>query len=427
MTENKMENRIEVKSKDLKGQVKAIPSKSYAHRALIAAALADGDSRILFDESSDDIDFTISVLKALGSEISAEEKGVLVKPLERTKDTPYLDVGESGTTFRLILPVASSIYERCSFEGRGRLSERPIADLMDAMKGAGVTFDSEKLPFTTTGKLKSGVFKIPGDVSSQYISGLLFAAPLLEGESEILLTSRLESKPYVDITLDVLKRFGVKIGESENRYTIHPQPYQAGDYTVEGDWSNAAFFLVAGALGQGITMSGLNMDSTQGDRKVVEVLKDLGAHVERKDDVLSVKRGKLQPVEVDLTEIPDSLPILAIAAAAVENGVSRFYNGKRLRLKESDRLNSVATMIRDLGGKVEEMEEELLVYGTGGLRGGTTSSFGDHRLVMAAAIGSMISDAPVWINNPRAVTKSYPKFFDDFIKLGGEVLGQHVW
>ncbi|NLY73319.1 MAG: 3-phosphoshikimate 1-carboxyvinyltransferase [Tissierellia bacterium] len=418
---------IEVKNKDLKGQVKAIPSKSYAHRALIAAALADGDSRILFDESSDDIDFTISVLEALGSEISAEENGVLVKPLKKTENTPYLDVGESGTTFRLILPVASSIYEECIFKGRGRLSERPIAELMEAMKSSGVTFDSEKLPFTTSGKLRPGIFKMPGDVSSQYISGLLFAAPLLEGKSEILLTSRLESKPYVDITIDVLKGFGIKIGESENRYTIYPQAYRARNYTVEGDWSNGAFFLVAGALGQGISVSGLNMDSTQGDMRVVGILKDFGADIEMKGDVISVRRNKLQPVAVDLTEIPDALPILAIAAAAVENGVSRFYNGKRLRLKESDRLNSVATMIRNLGGKVEENEEELLVYGTGGLRGGTTSSFGDHRLVMAAAIGSMISDTSVVINNPRAVTKSYPKFFYDFIKLGGEVLGQHIW
>ena len=415
---------IRVSGKNLKGNIAAIPSKSYAHRTLIAAALSDTVSKIRFNESSDDIDYTISSLKSLGARIlPLDEGGVEVYPIEKLEGRPNIDVGESGTTFRLIFPVATSIYDECEFVGKEGLARRPIIELMEAMESGGVSFDSERLPFKTNGKLNSGRFKIPGDVSSQYISGLLFAAPLLDGRSEIVLTSKLESKPYVDITIDVLKDFGIQIENTENGYIVEGQGYKSiDDYRVEGDWSNAAFFLVAGALGQGITMTGLNMNSTQGDMKIVEVLRDLGAGVKLSEDSITVTKDKLFNIEVDLTEIPDSLPILAIAAAAVEGGVSRFYNGKRLRLKESDRLKSVATMIKDLGGKVEEKEEEILIYGTGGLKGGVTSSFGDHRLVMAASIASMISAGHVSIKNPEAVTKSYPGFFKDFKKLGGDII-----
>lgn len=416
---------IKVSGKNLNGNISAIPSKSYAHRILIGAALSDRVTKIRFKGSSDDIDYTISSLKSLGARIlPLDEGGVEVHPIEKVKGRPNIDVGESGTTFRLLFPVATSIYDECKFMGKEGLARRPIVELMEALEAGGVGFDSDGLPFKTKRILSSGRFKIPGDVSSQYISGLLFAAPLLKGRSEIILTSKLESKPYIDITIDVLNDFGVQIKNTENGYIVEQQKYKSKkDYTVEGDWSNAAFFLVAGALGQETTMTGLNMNSTQGDMKIVQVLKDLGAKVDISEDSITVTKDKLYPIEVDLTEIPDSLPILAVAAAAVEDGISRFYNGKRLRLKESDRLNSVATMIKDLGGKVEEKEEEILIYGTGGLKGGITSSFGDHRLVMAASIASMISTGDVSIKNSEAVTKSYPEFFKDFQKLGGNIIG----
>ena len=413
---------IKVNGRNIKGEIPSIASKSYAHRALIAAALSDGKSKIRFKESSDDIDYTISSLKSLGVKILQKDYGVEVYPMETKEDIPFLDFGESGTSFRLILPIATSIYDKCKFTGREALAKRPISHLIKAMERNGVKFSSDRLPFETKGKLKSGEFLVPGDISSQYISGLLFASPLLEGNSEIILNSKLESKAYVDITIDVLKDFGIHIENMENGYRVEKQKYKSIDYKVEGDWSNAGFFLVAGSLGKEVTITGLNMNSVQGDMKILDVLRELGAKVEIKGDSVTVKRNKLNPINVDLTEIPDSLPILAIAAAGVEGGVSRFYNGKRLRYKESDRLRSVATMIEDLGGRVEEKDEEILVYGCGKLKGGKTSSFGDHRLVMAASIASIISEDNVIIEDHRAVTKSYPEFFRDFKRLGGEII-----
>lgn len=418
---------IQIEAGQLGGSLRAIPSKSYAHRALIAGALAEGVSEIYFHESSEDIDYTIGILKELGARIEKIEGGLRIGTIEKKNTCPRLDLGESGTSFRLILPVATALYDTCQYRGKGRLADRPIKDLLEALQRGGVHFDSDRLPFTSRGKLKASSFELPGDVSSQYVSGLLFAAPLLEGRSEIILKSALESRAYVDITIEVLRDFGIEIEEHEGGYSLTGQAYRARNYQVEGDWSNSAFFLMAGALGQEVRLSGLKLDSSQGDRKILEILRELGAFLEVQEDEILVRRDRLQPIEVDLREIPDALPILAVGAAAVDGGVSRFYNGKRLRLKESDRLASVARMISDLGGRVVEKEEEILVYGTGGLRGGKTESFGDHRLVMAAAIASAISQNPISIENPQAVCKSYPKFFEDFIRLGGDLSGKYLW
>lgn len=414
---------IRVNGKKLHGEIASIPSKSYAHRAIIAAALSDKPSKILFDGTSDDIEVTINCLKALGSDITISDiGGVIVNPIVKLSEIPVVDVGESGSTFRFILPVATSIYEECKFTGKGRLPERPIEDLINVMKNSGVSFDTHKLPFTTKGKLHADTYTLPGDVSSQYISGLLLSSPLHSFSSDIILETELESKPYVDMTIEVLAEFGIEIEKRGNSYHIESQKYLATDYKVEGDWSNAAFFLAAGALGEGVTLTGLNINSIQGDRKIIEVLKSANVNIYLTEEKVVVMNSEIKSFEVDLKEIPDTLPILAVIATAAKSGVSRFYNGKRLRLKESDRLSSVANMITDLGGKVEEKEDELLVYGTGGLLGGSTSSAGDHRLVMAASIASMITKEDVIIENPRAVTKSYPKFFEDFKSLGGEII-----
>lgn len=414
---------IRVNGKKLHGEIASIPSKSYAHRAIIAAALSDKPAKIIFNGTSDDIEVTINCLRELGSEITRPELGyIVVNPIVKRTETPVVDVWESGSTFRFLLPVASSIYEKCRFIGRGRLPDRPIIDLINVMKNAGVSFDSDKLPFTTSGRLHAGSYTLPGDVSSQYVSGLLLSSPLHSFSSDIVLESELESKPYVDMTIEVLSEFGIEVEQGENSYHIESQKYLATDYKVEGDWSNAAFFLAAGAFGEGITITGLNINSVQGDRQIIDVLKSFNINIYLTEDKVVVMNSEIRASEVDLKEIPDTLPILAVIAAAAKSGVSRFYNGKRLRLKESDRLSSVAKIILDLGGRVEEKEDELLVYGTAGLTGGKTSSEGDHRLVMAASIASMICKEDVIIENPRAVTKSYPKFFEDFKSLGGEII-----
>lgn len=288
------------------------------------------------------------------------------------------------------------------------------------MKDHGVSFSADKLPFVSKGKIKSGDYMIRGDVSSQYITGLLFLAPLFDEACKIILTSKLESKSYVDISLDVMEKFGIKIEEETYGYEVSGQTYSPCDYKVEGDWSNAAFFLAAGALGNEITLRGLNTNSKQGDMKIVDVLKNYGADVRVTEDSVRVRSDKRRHIDVNLEDVPDMLPALSILAAGAK-GRSSFYNGKRLRLKESDRLSTTAEMIRALGGQVEEREDCLVIYGKGGLRGGVVDSHNDHRIVMAASLASVISDDKIYLTGERAVEKSYPEFFKDFKKLGGSL------
>lgn len=409
------------------GTIASIPSKSFAHRALICAALAQGPSRIALEKSSVDIDATRDAMMALGASIRQERGALRIGQLEKKAAAPLVDAVESGSTLRFLLPVAAALYPEVHFTGRGRLPQRPIGALLTALAANGANASAAALPLTIQGPLTGLRYALPGDISSQFVSGILMAAPLLKGEVEILLTSPLESRDYVSITLDVMKSFGVVVEETAGTeqgrggYLVPAgQSYRGTEYAVEGDWSNAAFFLVAGALSGPIRMTGLKPDSVQGDRGILKVLADFGAEVETgAGEGIRVSPGQRRPFQVDLSRMPDSLPILAILAAACPGGVSRFVNGSRLRLKESDRLQSVARMIRDLGGEAEELPDGLNVLGTGGLQGGTTSSFGDHRLAMAAAIAAVIAREPVTIQEPRAVEKSYPAFFQDLQMLGG--------
>lgn len=403
----------------LTGEISAIPSKSYAHRALICAGLAQGKSQIYFDKSSKDIEATISCLKNLGAGISKIDGGLEVEGIKKIEGLiPQIDANESGSSLRFILPLASVFYDECKFTGKGRLPDRPIKDLLDLMKEHGVTFSKDKLPFTTTGNLNSGIYKIKGDVSSQYITGLLFASVLMDKPCKIILTSKLQSKSYVDISLDVMEKFGIKIKEKSYGYEIFPQEYKKTSYEVEGDWSNGSFFLVAAALGGDITLKNINTHSKQGDMKILDILKDYGAELNIGKDFVRVRAKERRPIQVDLKDIPDMLPILSVLAAGA-NGTSRFYNGKRLRMKESDRLRTSAKMIENLGGKICEKEDELLVYGSASLKGGKISSYNDHRIAMAGTIASVISTNKIELTGEGAVDKSYPEFFKDFKSLGG--------
>lgn len=424
---------VRIEPFQLNGRMASIPSKSFAHRALICAALAEERSRIRIKKSSVDIDATKDALIALGADITAQDGVWQVRPIELKSEVPLVDAVESGSTLRFLLPVASALYREVDFTGQGRLPERPIEVLLDTMGKNGCRFTGRRLPLTINGPLTGADYELPGNVSSQFVSGLLMTAPLLDGDVIIRLASFLESRDYVNITLDVMEHFGVSVqdlaGEdSQNERSdvgyIVPggQSFRGIEYEVEGDWSNAAFFLVGGALSGEVVMTGLTTWSVQGDRGVLRVLRDFGAVVESGREI-RVAKGQRCPFSVDLSLMPDSLPILAVLAASCDGGVSRFYNGARLRLKESDRLMTVGQMIRDLGGKVEELEDGLNVYGTGGLTGGITSSFGDHRLAMAAAVAATVSKGPVEIEDAGAVRKSYPDFFRDLLELGGTVDG----
>lgn len=402
----------------LGGSIKAIASKSDAHRVLICAALSDAPCELLMSTSSEDIEATAQCMRALGATIEKSGAGLVVTP-GKTPETAMLDCGESGSTLRFLLPVAAALCEKTSFIGHGRLPERPIGELTDAMGKNGVEFSSAKLPLETAGRLKSGVYTLPGNISSQYITGLLLALPLLEGDSEIVLTTHLESAAYVDITLHALRRFGIRIEESENGYRISGAQHYTSPRSIkiDGDWSNAAFFLVAGAIGKSVTVTGLDTHSPQGDKKICDILRAFGADVHISDDEVTVSPAPLTAQTVDMTEIPDMLPALAVLAANAQ-GESVFTGAQRLRIKESDRLKTICDMINALGGQCRETDDGLVVTGRK-LTGGNVNGSGDHRIVMAAATAATVCEGEVTIEGAQAVRKSYPAFFEDFAELGG--------
>jgi len=410
---------IQITPAPLAGAIPAIPSKSDAHRLLICAALSDGPTELALSQSSQDIDATVNCLRALGAGVERTEGGLRVSPIEKVPGFPALDCGESGSTLRFLLPVAAALCDRARFTGRGRLPERPLSPLIEALSAHGVRFDAEKLPLTVTGRLQSGRFPLSGGVSSQFVTGLLLALPALAGDSEIHLTTPLQSAPYVDITLHALNRFGIAVERSGNGFFVPggQRFCSPGAVKVEGDWSNAAFFLCAGAISGEVAVTGLNLCSPQGDRRIVELLRRFGAEVAESENSVTVRRSSLTGCEIDIDETPDLLPVLAVVAAFAK-GETRFVNAARLRLKESDRLASTAQLINALGGEAKELPDGLIVRGKKPV-GGRVHSFHDHRIAMAAAVAAAGCEKPVIIEDAGAAAKSYPAFYADYAELGG--------
>jgi len=394
------------------GTVSAVRSKSYGHRALIAASLSGGPCAVRLagpgQPVSEDISATISCMCALGAEISLTDGLAVITGFRPVSSGVRLDCGESGSTARFLLPVAAALCENFGMTGWGRLPARPFSVLCEQMERRGCAFSSHSLPMRVSGYLQSGKYALPGNISSQYISGLLFALPLLGGDSCVTVTSPLESAAYVDMTAEILSLFGIKTKRDGNIYRIaEGQVYkvpEGGFIDVEGDWSNAAFFLCMNALGSDIEVKGLNPTSLQGDRKITELLRQL-----------TIVNCQLS---VDVSQIPDLVPALAVVAACREGGTI-ICGGVRLRTKESDRLVSTAAMINALGGAARETADGLVITGTGELAGGTVQSFGDHRIVMAAVTAAGRCVSPVTIIGAEAVNKSYPHFFEDYRKAGG--------
>lgn len=420
----------------LSGTVHAIASKSDVHRLLFCAAQADGPVTIEMNSTSplsDDILTTAFVIKALGADVKKEPGRFTVTPSETTPKAPIFDCGESGSTLRFLLPVAAARSVDPSFTGSGRLPERPIEDLLNVLKARGITVSADRLPFSFSGRLESGAFELPGNVSSQYITGLLLALPALSGDSEIRLTSPLQSAAYVNITLHALSRFGIRTSVLPRSYLVPGnQTFRSpGTIVADGDWSNAGFFFAAGALGDApVSISGLTPDSPQGDKSIVGILNNrMGAPVskQRAEDgtftYTVTPADTLRACDLDVANIPDAFPLLAVLAAFAK-GRTGFIGCERLRYKESDRIASVIAMLEALGGKAEEDGDGILVYGadeTGGLTGGTVDACGDHRIVMAAAIAALRCKGDVVIEGAEAVRKSYPSFFEEYERLGGIV------
>ena len=401
---------IRISPSVLGGELSIPASKSCAHRSIICAALADGVSHLSGVTMSKDIEATIGAMRALGAEFVVSGRDITVKGTGgRHTGSCLIDCNESGSTLRFILPIAAAVSSSAEFIGRGRLPQRPIDIFVRELGRNGTRFDYHNtMPFTVSGGLNSGVFQVEGDVSSQFITGLLFALPLLEGDSEIVLTSHLESRPYVDITIDTLRRFGISAEESVNGYRIKGgQRYLPHDERIEGDYSQAAFFYVANALGSQVELRNLNENSVQGDRKILEIIRNM------------CYNGSIGHYEADCSDIPDLVPVLAVLGA-FGSGDSRIYNAKRLKIKESDRLQTTTAMINALGGNVDITDDGLIIHPTGAMHGGTVDSSGDHRIAMAAAVAATRTDGDVIIRGAEAVEKSYPAFFDDYKKLGGK-------
>ena len=412
---------LTITPRSLQGSVTPPPSKSIAHRALIAAALSGGISTISNLAHSKDMEATRRCLSALGAGIWDTAPGTvevhgLGRGMVMAPPYPPLDCGESGSTLRFLIPVALLVQGEAAFTGHGRLMERPLTPYENLFREKGIAWKLEEGVLSIDGgrgydalALDPGEYRLPGNVSSQFITGLLFVLPLLEGDSEIVLTTPLESRGYVDLTLDVLRTFGIRVEERADAFHVPgSQHYESRDFTVEADWSQAAFWYAANFAGGQVDIQGMNMDSKQGDKVIALQYWQLA------------KPGE---AELDVSQCPDLVPPLA-AIAAVRAGTTHLTHAARLRMKESDRLSTVAAALRAMGAQVEEGPDSLTIHGQERLPGGgTVDCCNDHRIAMMAAVSAAFAQAPVKLLGAECVRKSYPEFWNYFIQLGGEAHG----
>lgn len=414
-------NNVNVEPSQLNGTVAIPPSKSDVHRAIICGALSRGKCLISPVDLSEDIKATIGCVETLGAKVNISEGVLTIDGSEMFKGNNYqIFCNESGSLLRFIIPVVSAMGISATFTGAGRLPERPIGIYLDCLPKAGVKCTTNSgLPLTVEGQLQAGTFEIPGNVSSQFITGLLFALPLLKEDSKIILTSPLESVAYVDITINVMKKFGVIIKTTDYGYFVKGnQKYIPQNYTTEGDWSNAAFFMTAAAIKGDITVTGVDKNSAQGDKEIAEIMKRFGAKVEFTDNGVRVQKGDLKATDIDARQIPDLVPILAVCATFAE-GTTHITGAERLRIKESDRLSAIANAINKLGGNVIEKPDGLVITGVKSLKGGTVQGVNDHRIVMAMSVATLMATDTVTITDMESIKKSFPNYFEEYNRLGG--------
>ena len=413
---------IKVSPSRLKGTISVPPSKSAAHRAIICAALSDGVSVLQPIELSNDITATIECMKKLGAELKLDGKRLTVNGRGIfTPDKAELDCGESGSTLRFVIPIAAAGGVKAVFTGHGKLPERPIGVYTDCLPEHGVSCITKGgLPLEISGRLECGIYEIPGNISSQFVTGLLLSLPLLEGDSEIRLTSPLQSVGYINMTVQIMEQFGVKTERTENGWIIRGgQKYSARNYTVEGDWSQAAFYMTAAALGSSIVIDNLDMDSTQGDKACVEVYRRLGADIRCENGMVIMNGGELHGIELDAADIPDMVPAFSVAAALAK-GTTVIRGAQRLRIKECDRLAAMRDGLSRLGVSVRETEDGLIINGAEKLHGGFVEGYNDHRIVMSFAAAACAADSEITISDMESINKSYPSFFEDYKSLGGK-------
>ena len=414
----------------LSGKISAPPSKSMANRAVLCAALADGHSTIENIELSDDISAMIDAMRVLGAEITITGSGK-IKTLEITgadlsktrKPLPTIDCGESGSLMRFIIPVALAAMGGAHFTGCGRLPERPI-DIYEKLfvpRGIKWSHGEKNLPLKASGALKSSTFELAGNESSQYITGMLLALPMIKGDSRIIVTGDFESRKYVDMTVEILGDFGIDIECTDYGFKIAGgQKYRPIRYSVEGDWSQAAYLILAGVLGNGTQITGLRRGSLQGDSVFVDILRRMGAELNWEGDVLHANKSSLYATKANVSQCPDLAPAIALAMSCAQ-GKSTISGGARLRIKESDRIESVANALNELGADVMPTADGMLIYGKTSLAGGAADAVNDHRIAMMAGIASSYCENTIELTDSESVNKSYPSFWEDFVLLGGKI------
>lgn len=401
---------IKIKPNKLSGEIKIPPSKSMAHRAIICASLSKGISKITNIDYSNDIIATIKAMESLGTKFIKTESELIIDGTETfSKKNSFIDCNESGSTLRFLVPISIVKENKVNIVGTGFLGKRPITTFYEIFDRQNIkyTYKEDVLDLNIDGQLKPDTFKIKGNISSQFISGLLFSLPLLEGDSVIEITTHLESKSYIDLTLSMLKTFGIEVlNENYEKFIVKGnQAYKPKDYEVEGDYSQGAFFYCANFIGNEIKIIGLDENSLQGDKQCVDIINEFFENNEKE-------------ITIDANNCPDIIPVVTVAAS-LRKGRTIIINAGRLRIKECDRLNAIATELNKIGGKIQELEDSLIIDGVENFTGGHVSSYDDHRIAMSMAIASTRCNKELIIDNKKCVAKSYPSFWEDFKSLGG--------
>lgn len=437
---------IKIKPSKLSGNVVIPPSKSFAHRALICAALSEGKSIVRNIELSDDIRATLEALEELGATSKIENMSIEIEGIQIMNNDVHdinnnihnmnnnmhiINCNESGSTLRFMIPIAAALGYRCRFEMSGNLGKRPLDVYYDIFDKNGIKYKKGENYLEIDGKLNAGEYDIPGNISSQFITGMLFALSMLEEDSLLKITDKIESKSYIDITLQCLKDFGIEIEHNNYRkfrikgsqkYKCRKEKQGYNKYTVEGDFSQGAFFLCADAIGNDVNIKGLRKDSIQGDKATIDILERMGCErIYNECNDIKMKVNSLNSTVIDATDCPDIIPVLSVCAAFA-NGTTEIINAKRLRIKECDRLSAINEELSKLGANIEEKEDSLIIYGNGNkkLKGGCDIwSHKDHRICMMLSIASTVCEEEIIIKDAECISKSYPRFFEDFEKIGG--------
>ncbi len=409
----------EISNLPIGGRIAAIPSKSEAHRLLICAALSDKKTFISCPQTGKDIDATAACLCALGADITYRNGVYAVTPIRTPADNAVLPCGESGSTLRFLIPLVCGLGVSAVFEMQGRLPERPLSPLQEELESHGIRFEKDGNRLSVGGRLQGNDFSIAANVSSQFISGLLFM--LTQYSGTLTMTGTVESAAYIDMTVRALHKFNAALLQTDKRFTVQKGVLTAeSSLQAEGDWSNAAFWLCAAAIGtKPITVTGLDLASAQGDKQIIDILKRFGAEIKITENAITVFPSALQATDIDAAQIPDLVPVLAVTACGAK-GTTRIFNAQRLRIKESDRLQTTADLLTALGAAVTITGDGLLIEGQKALHGALVDSANDHRIAMSAAVIAQLCDGTVMLDGADAVAKSYPAFWEDLDRLKGD-------